>query len=69
MFGNYETEECRREYNYIGEIYYDSSFSVDTAYGYGVATDPNTGFTMTGNFKNSRASGVMILESKGKTEI
>ena len=40
------------------------------AHGYGIATDPKTGFTIKGNFRNDMASGLMILQNqKDETEI
>ena len=42
----------------------------ENAHGYGIATDPKTGFSMTGNFRKNLASGVMIVENQnGRTEV
>ena len=62
---NFEQETKQAEYHYTGET------SVkDWAHGYGVATNPSTGFTITGHFRNSKATGVMILKYPDvKTEI
>ena len=60
LTGNFENEKEQVEYQYEGE-----TSLKDWAHGYGVATNPITGFTMKGNFWNSKPSGVMILEHPG----
>ena len=60
LTGNFENEKEKREYHYTGEVSRSGE-----ANGYGIAINPNTGFTMTGNFMYSKPSGVMILEKPG----
>ena len=51
-----------KELSEFDDYLYEGEMHKEFAHGYGVATNPKTCFTITGNFRKNMASGVMILK-------